>query len=138
MLQIIGALKLKVFLVEDSLMIRERLHGMVEAIPNIEVIGEEDNEVDAMRSICTLEPDLVVLDLSLASGGGNGMDVLRQIRQRPMSCIVIVLTNYFNPFYQNRCLELGADYFMDKSQELEKLGDLLAKLSAFAQPRKYA
>lgn len=137
MLKIKRYIKLKVFLVEDSLMIRERLHGMVEAIPNIEVIGEEDNEVDAMRSICTLEPDLVVLDLSLASGGGNGMDVLRQIRRRLMPCIVVVLTNYFNPLYQNKCMELGADYFMDKSQELEKLGSLLAKLSAHVQTHKY-
>lgn len=119
-------------------MIRERLHSMVEAIPNIELVGEEDNEIDAMRGICTLDPDLVVLDLSLASGGGNGMDVLSQIRKRLMPCIVVVLTNYFNPFYQNRCLELGADYFMDKSQELEELGDLLVRLAAYIQPHEYA
>ena len=129
-------------------MVRERLRGMVTAIPNIELVGEEDNEVDAMRGICARNPDLVILDLNLAMGSGSsnggksgsryGMDVLRQIRQRSIHPLVIVLTNYFNPPYQKRCMELGADYFMDKSCELEMLGELLAKLAADPQPRMCA
>ena len=109
---------------------------MVTDIQDIELVGEEVNEIDAMRGICALDPDMVILDLNLASG--SGMDVLRQIRQRPTHHTVIVLTNYFNPQYQKRCMELGADYFMDKSRELEALGDLLTRLAADPQPRMCA
>lgn len=114
-------------------MIVERLRGMCEGTPGIDLVGEADNEVDAMRGICASSPELVVLDLNLAAGGGNGMDVLRQIRQMPAHCTVIVLTNYFNPLYQKKCMDMGADYFMDKSQELEALGGLLADLATNPQ-----
>lgn len=114
-------------------MIVERLRGMVGCIQGMELVGEADNEVDAMRGMSASSPDLVVLDLNLAAGGGNGMDVLRQIRQQPTRCTVIVLTNYFNPLYQKKCMELGADYFMDKSQELDELGGLLANMAADSQ-----
>lgn len=118
---------MKVFLVEDSLVIRERLRCMVASIPGSELVAEADNEADAVRGIRAIRPDVVILDLTLASG--SGMEVLRQVRERPRASIVIVLTNYGYTQYQKKCMALGADYFMDKSRDIEVLSELLASLA---------
>ena len=118
---------MKTFIVEDSPMIRERLRSMIASIPNIELVGETDNEDDAVREICMVCPDMVILDLVLAKG--SGMEVLRRIREQPLASMVIVLTNHGYHQYQKKCLELGADYFMDKSREIETLSDLLVRLA---------
>ena len=118
---------MKVFLVEDSQVVRERLRGMMACIPEIELVAEVDNENDAMLGICAILPDVVILDLTLA--GGNGMEVLRRIRLQPLSTRVIVLTNYSQPQYQKKCLELGANYFLDKTNDISVLEELLTRLA---------
>lgn len=129
-------LSMKVFLVEDSPVIRERLRGMVASIPETELVAEADNEDDAVRGICAIRPDVVILDLTLARG--SGMEVLRQIRGQPLASLVIVLTNYGYPQYQKKCMELGANYFMDKSRDIEILSELLAGLAAGIRAKECA
>ena len=100
---------------------------MIGSIVGIELFGDAGNEADAVRDICTIRPDLVILDLTLSSG--NGMDVLHQIKLQNFSGKVIVLTNYAYPQYQKKCMALGANYFLDKSLDLEILGELLIRLA---------
>jgi len=123
---------MKALIVEDSPVICERLHNMIDDIQNIELVGDADNEADAVRNICASQPDLVILDLTLA--GGSGMEVLRQIKSQAFPCMAIVLTNYAYPQYKKRCMELGADYFLDKSLDIEILADLLACLAKGSRP----
>lgn len=118
---------MKIFLVEDSQEVRERLCSMIKGIPDIELVAEVDNEDDAVQGICSLLPDVVILDLTLT--GGSGMEVLRRIRLQPLHMQVIVLTNYSYPQYRKKCLDLGADYFLDKTKDIAELGELLSKLS---------
>lgn len=118
---------MRVFVVENSAVIRERLRDMLNSIPDIKLVGEVDNETEAVRCICTLLPDVVILDFSLASG--NGLGVLRRIRMQPISIRVIVLTNDAYPQYRKKCMDAGADYFLDKSRDIEALGNLLDKLA---------
>lgn len=107
---------------------------MINGIPGIKLIGNVDNEADAVRNIGAAQPDLVILDLTLAIG--NGMEVLRQVKLQGFSGMVIVLTNYAYPQYRNKCMGLGADYFLDKSQEIEKLNELLISLGNGLCPLK--
>jgi DNA-binding NarL/FixJ family response regulator len=118
---------MKVFVVEESAVIRERLRGMLESIPGVELAGEVDSEAEAVRSICSLLPDVVILDFMLASG--NGLGVLRGIRMQPLDICVIVLTNDVYPQYRKKCMEAGADFFLDKSRDIEALGNLLSRLT---------
>lgn len=118
---------MKAFIVEDSPEICERLRNMIDGIKDIELLGDTDNEADAVRDICALHPDLVILDLTLASG--SGMEVLHQIKLKGFSVRIIVLTNYAYPQYRKKCMALGADYFLDKSLDLEILSELLTSLT---------
>lgn len=118
---------MKVFIVEDSQVIRERLHGMMGSISNIELTGDAENEDDAVRDICAIHPDLVILDLTL--GSGSGLGVLDRVKSQDFPVTVIVLTNYAYPQYREKCMAHGADYFLDKSRDIEMLGELLCILA---------
>lgn len=114
---------MNVFLVEDSAAIRERLRLAVAECGGT-VVGEAATQDDAIRAIRQCHPQLLILDIALAQG--NGIEVLRRVKTETPAILVIVLSNYSSPPYRKRCSELGAEYFLDKNQEFETLGLLLA------------
>lgn len=118
---------MKVLLVEDSRVLRERLRAIIGAIPHLELVGEADNETDAQRYLEQSRPDAVVLDLKLK--GSSGLSVLEHIKAVVPQTIVLVLTNYGQPEYRSRCAELGADYFFDKSLNFDEFSACLHGLA---------
>ncbi|SDI45119.1 response regulator transcription factor [Propionivibrio dicarboxylicus] len=126
---------MKLLLVEDSRLLRERLRGMIRAIPGCEIVAEADTELDARLRVDQQRPDVVVLDLRLR--GGSGLSVLDYVKARLPDVIIIVLTNYGDAEYRARCLDLGADYFFDKSRDIDTflgvLGELQLRLFAPAE-----
>ena len=122
----------RVFLVEDSTIIRERLLQLLEGLDGVEVVGDADNAVDAIAGIMAAGPDVVVLDIKLKNG--SGIDVLKRVKQSLPSVTVIMLTNYATSEYRRRCLEAGAEYFLDKTNEFENLRGILHRLRRDNQP----
>ncbi|MEW5890522.1 MAG: response regulator transcription factor [Pseudomonadota bacterium] len=119
---------MRVFVVEDSPIVRDRLVAMLWDIPAVEVVGEADNQADAVTHIQRLCPDVVVLDIKLRQGTGIG--VLEDVKRRAPQTTAIMLTNYANPEFRQRCVSLGADHFFDKTVEFEKVKEILEKLVA--------
>src|SRR5438105_4336343 len=113
----------KVFIVDDSPIVRERLVSMISELPDVQIIGQAGVPFDAIAAIEELKPDFVVLDISLP--GGNGMQVLESIKSKKPAPQVIMLTNFAFEAYRRRCVQLGADYFFDKSNEFEKVMEVL-------------
>jgi DNA-binding NarL/FixJ family response regulator len=89
----------------------------------VEVSGEAESAPKAIRMINTTHPDVVILDLEIE--GGTGIDVLRKVKKGKASPVVIMLTNYSSQPYRKGCFEAGADYFFDKSSELQDMCDVL-------------
>jgi len=122
---------LRVFLVEDSPALRERLTESLTSLAGVRVVGSSDTEEAAIRELRTIECDAVVLDLQLKHG--NGLNVLKAIRQgdcaQPRK-LVIVLTNYAFSLYRHRCLQAGADFFLDKARDCERLAQVLSAAAA--------
>jgi DNA-binding NarL/FixJ family response regulator len=116
----------RIFLVEDSAIIRERLLRLLEALDGVEVVGGADTATDAIDGIVAAVPDVVVLDIKLRNS--SGIDVLRHIKNRLPSITVIMLTNYASCEYCRRCFEAGAEYFLDKTNEFQKLEGILDQL----------
>lgn len=115
---------LKVFLVEDSVMIRERLVTLLSPIEGLELTGFAEHSEQAVLQITAERPDAVVLDLNLASG--SGLDVLREVRRAAPEVEIFVLTNFAVPQYRRLCTALGARGFFDKTTEFERVRDALA------------
>lgn len=117
---------MKVFLVDDSAIVRERLASMLSEIKYVEIAGEAENAHDALQDIEKLKPDAVILDIRMPDG--NGIDVLEKIKKSRPAIQVIMFTNYPYPQYRKKCMDYGADYFFDKSTEFERVAEALKRL----------
>jgi DNA-binding NarL/FixJ family response regulator len=109
---------LKIFIVDDSALVVERVRALMSAIEGLEFTGQATNANDAVEAIERLKSDVVILDIRL-NGGENGMNVLEHIKKEQSPPVVIMLTNYPYPQYRKKCRELGAEYFFDKVTEIE-------------------
>lgn len=117
---------MKVFLVDDSTVIRQRLKRLLADMKEITVIGESGNALEAPDAIMAQQPDVVLLDIHLLDG--NGIDVLQKLKKGKRPPAVIILTNYPYPQYRQKCLEAGADYFFIKSTEFDQIVPALEQL----------
>jgi len=117
----------KVLLVDDSRIVRERLAALISELPGVVLIGEASNVSEGVKKIRQLRPHIVVLDISMP--GGNGIQVLEAVRKRGRAPHIIMLTNFAHEAYRERCLELGAEYFFDKSAEFENAVETIKELS---------
>jgi DNA-binding NarL/FixJ family response regulator len=115
---------MKVFLVEDAPLLRERLEALIAAIPGASVIGHASGAQQAVQGILAARPDAVVLDIHLAEG--NGFDVMRALRAAQFSPVIHVLTNHPLDGYRQVAERLGARGFFDKSSEIPQLRAALA------------
>lgn len=116
---------MKVLIVDDSSVVRERLRVMFSEIKDIEILGEAENGAEALKVLKKHSPDILILDIRLKEG--NGFDLLKSIKKHP-DLKVIILTNYPYPQYRKYALELGADYFFDKSVDFEQVIKLIKGL----------
>ena len=118
--------QIKVVIADDSLIVRERLTTMLVELAGVEVVGQAEDVATAINAIERLQPDVVILDIRMP--GGSGIDVLRQIKRDGTGPMVIILTNYPYPGYRQRCLQAGADFFLDKSAEFDQIPALVDRL----------
>ncbi|MGD8305608.1 MAG: response regulator transcription factor [Ignavibacteria bacterium] len=115
-----------IVIVDDSELVRERVAKRVTEIPGINVTGEAGSSIEAMDILRSHQPNVMILDIKMP--GESGIEVLRRVKEEYPQIKVIMLTNY--PFlqYRSKCYEYGVDYFLDKSEEFEKVTDILVEL----------
>jgi DNA-binding NarL/FixJ family response regulator len=116
-----------VYVVDDSDFVRERLIEMLSELEGVEIAGGTGDPREAVAAIRQMVPDAVILDIRLPRK--SGIEVLRDIKKDKPSPVVIILTNYPYPQYQKECTEAGADYFLNKSTEFNKIADVLKNLT---------
>lgn len=118
---------LKVFLVEDSVLVRARLAVMLEAIEGVSIVGEADEPVSALAGIAGCDVDVVVIDLHLLAGT-SGLTVLRGLPEHDPDIVPVVLTNSPQPQYRDTCLAAGAHFFLDKTSEIGLLHEVIRRM----------
>src|SRR5260370_31330530 len=115
--------KMKVFIADDSKIVVDRLADLVRDVRGVEVAGQAGDALEAVRCIRQVNPDAVILDLQMP--GGSGLQVLRAIRPAHPALYVLICTNYAYPQFRDECLSAGANYFLHKFTEFEKIHHLL-------------
>ena len=118
-----AAAAMRVFLVEDSPPVCDRLQAMLAAIEGTQAVGVAATADAAIEGILAAQPDVVVLDLRLAEG--SGFDVLRALRSRSLAIDVYMLSNYAEAPYRRLAARLGAQGYFDKSTEFERVREAL-------------
>jgi len=121
---------MKVFLVEDSPLLLQRLTGMLDAIPGVSIVGHASGVREAIAGIFGARPEVVVLDLKLAQG--NGFDVLAAVHGREPGIDFYMLSNFASEPYRRHAERLGATGFFDKTTEFERVRETLAQRAAVA------
>lgn len=128
--------KMRVFITDDSKIVVERLADLLKDVSGVEVVGQAGNVPDAVSSIQKTNPDAVILDLQMP--GGSGLDVLRAIREGHPRLQVLICTNYPYPQYRDECMAAGANYFLDKSADFDKIPTIFRRLIKDASKRHHA
>jgi CheY-like chemotaxis protein len=120
---------LRILLVEDSPLLRGRLENMLSQHAAFKVTGLAAAEAEAIEKLESVPYDAIVVDVELRPGSGIG--VIRQARARNKDVKdgghvwIIVLTNYDLPTVRERCMQAGADHFLDKMREIDQLIPIL-------------
>ena len=114
---------MKVLVVDDSALLRERLISMISELPGITAIGQAQDAPEALNSVEELHPDVVILDFRLSDG--SGIEILKKMKKNNSAAVAIMFTNYPYPQYRKKCQEAGADFFFNKSTEFHRITDVL-------------
>jgi DNA-binding NarL/FixJ family response regulator len=117
---------MRVFLVDDSLLVRVRLAKMLQDLWQVEKVIEAGTVAEAQGLLPDSNADVVIVDMRLPDG--DGLEVLRAAKRMQPTPAVIVLTNYAYDQLRATCLEAGADEFLDKRTEFERLPAIVTEL----------
>ncbi|GHH68076.1 DNA-binding response regulator [Streptosporangium violaceochromogenes] len=118
----------RVMIVDDHPVVREGLRGMLEAAPEISVVGEAASGDEAVARSGDLAPDVILMDLRMPSGDGVSA-IFRILADRP-AIRVIVLTTYETDADIVRAVEAGAAGYLLKDTSR---ADLLSAIAAAAR-----
>ena len=109
---------MRVCVIEPSALIRSRLVGLISELERVEFVFSSGRG-DAVRAVERISPDLVILEVGARSR--SGLARIERLKRTSAAARVLVLTNDSSDEYRKRCLEAGADYFLDKSLEFDRL-----------------
>jgi DNA-binding NarL/FixJ family response regulator len=121
---------LRVFLVEDSSMVRDLITDSLAGIPGVVVAGFSDTEKDALEKLSLQIFDVVIFDIELKQG--NGMSLLRTLAKAPAqpNTLKIIFSNNVTANYRRMGEQYGVRFFFDKTSEFLQLCALLTELGA--------
>jgi DNA-binding NarL/FixJ family response regulator len=106
--------KTRVLLADDHAILREGLRALLGLADDIEVVGEAADGQEAIDRVNALQPDVVLMDVSMP--GLGGLEATLQIRRQHPDTRILVLTQYEDPEYVRRFLQAGVSgYVLKKS-----------------------
>jgi len=123
---------IRILLADDHNVMRSGLRRLLEEEPDLEVVGEAADGLEAIRMAEELEPDVVITDLVM--GGVSGVEVTRQVTERVPRSRVVVLSMYGNESYVLDALRSGARAYVLKESTSEELSQAVR---AAASGRRY-
>jgi DNA-binding NarL/FixJ family response regulator len=120
--------KVRLFIADDHPAFCDRLATFLAGMVGVEVVGLAENAPKAIASIRRIKPDAVILDIRMPPGAG-GFDVLREIRSGRLAPTVIMLTAFPSEEYRQMSMEMGAEFFFDKSRDFRKMLTVIRDLA---------
>ncbi len=115
----LGSQPRSVYIVDDHPIFRQGLNQLINAEPDLVVCGEAATVADAMQSLDSVQPDVVIVDLSLADG--DGLELVKKIRNEAWHLPVLVLSMHDENLYAERLLSAGANGYIMKQAGADQL-----------------
>jgi two-component system response regulator NreC len=114
-----GATVVKVFLIDDHRIFLEGLEKLISDDPSMVIVGTSCNSRDGIREVPQLQPDVVLMDISMP--GLNGLEGTRMISRTCPKTRILILTMHDNELFLRRALEAGSDGYILKDSKVEEL-----------------
>lgn len=111
--------KLRIFVADDHAVLRDGVKALVNAQPDMEIVGEADNGRATYERAKELLPDIVLMDISMPDL--TGVQATELLRRDCPSIKILVLTAYKDKGYLDRLLNVGASGFVLKLSAAEEL-----------------
>jgi DNA-binding NarL/FixJ family response regulator len=111
--------KLRIVLADDHTILREGLRALLSADPNFDIVGEAEDGREAVRCVEKLEPNLLLMDLSMPRM--SGMDAISEIKKRYPATKIIALTVHKTEEYLLTTLQAGVDGYVLKDATHDEL-----------------
>ena len=110
---------IRALLVDDHAMLREGLRAVLEREPEVEVVGESTDGLEAIATALRLRPDVVVMDIGMRNM--NGIEATRELVERLPECRVLALSVHSDRRYVDRMLQAGASGYVLKESASSEL-----------------
>lgn len=118
---------LKILIVDDTDIVAERLYKMIIDIDSVDTVLKSNSYNQAVELINKQMPDIILLDIQLP--GKNGIALLKFVKENYPAIKTIIVTNNASSNYKLICESIGADFFIDKSAEFEKIPFIINRIS---------
>jgi DNA-binding NarL/FixJ family response regulator len=111
--------KRRVFLVDDHPLVREWLTTLINQQNDLVVCGEAEDAPRALQAIENLQPDVAIVDITLASG--SGLELVRDVKRVAPKVVMVVLSMHDESLYAERVLRAGARGYVMKRETTKKI-----------------
>lgn len=111
--------KIKVMIVDDHSLIREGLKQLLEFDGSIEVVGEASNGIECLKKIDSVHPEVLLLDINMPEK--NGIEVLKEMKEKESPIKVLILTVHNELEYLTQAVDIGVDGYILKDSESSEL-----------------
>jgi DNA-binding NarL/FixJ family response regulator len=113
----------RVLIVDDHPLVRSGIKAILQMESDLEVVGEAEDHITAMGAVRDLQPNMVLVDISLKNS--NGMTLLKDIAQHHPDVMTLAVSMHDEYTYAIRCLKAGAKGYIMKQEGTEKIRDAI-------------
>jgi DNA-binding NarL/FixJ family response regulator len=117
-----------ILIVDDHPITREGIAAQISRQSDMTVVGEAEDVADAFEKVASLDPDLVIVDLSLKSG--QGLDLIKKIKARSAKTKMLVSSMYDESLFAERVLRAGASGYLNKQELSAKIVEAIRQVLA--------
>lgn len=115
--------KRSILLADDHALVRAGIRRLLESLPDVEVVGESGDGLDALERVRRDPPDAILLDITLPAL--NGIEVAERISRLDVPTRVLMLSMHASPEYAARALAAGAAGYLNKDSAFDELATAL-------------
>ena len=119
--------QLRIVIADDSVIMRSQIREALSEVHGLMIVGEATDGAQAFLLYNQMQPDVLLLDLSMAKA--SGLEVLQIIRKSDESTVIIIFTADPSPALREACLKAGVNFYLNKS-EIDSLVSICAAIAS--------
>lgn len=119
-------MKTRIYIVDDHALIRRGLVTLIAGESDLEVCGQAEDAASALNEIMKIQPDLVIVDISLK--GNSGLELIKNIKAFNPKIQILVLSMHHESIYALRVLKAGARAYVMKQDVVNKVLDAIRRI----------